>query len=235
MIGKVRVVQREMPEHRCVKVLVANSKGGCGKSTLSTNLSAAFARKGLATTLVDCDIQQTSSFWLRQRDERLPAITGLNGTNVSSKPQLDWQNRIPRNTERVVVDSTGGITPALLDTFIHKVDVIVVPVMPSAIDIHATTEFIKMLFLNSTFRQKPRPLYVVGNRIDKKNRYFHQLNRFLSSLKLDAALLLPNDIAFLRCAEQGAGLSDLKPLKRFQSALDAFEELVERIESHEHR
>ena len=128
------------------RILVANSKGGCGKSTLSSNIAAAYAALGYATALVDCDPQQTASFWLSRRPGTLPPVYGVVGIDQPSRPLLDWLVRIPRGTERIVIDSPGGIANHRLNDLIDRVDVIVIPLLPSSIDIHATTEFIKEIF-----------------------------------------------------------------------------------------
>ncbi len=212
------------------RVLVANSKGGCGKSTISSNIAAALAARGFPTTLVDCDPQQTASFWLSRRPGTLPPIYGVIGVDQPSRPMLDWLVRIPRGTERLIIDSPGGISSHRLNDLIERVDVIVIPLLPSSIDIHATTEFIKEIYLSPSFRNSNRQLLVVGNRVDKRNKYFHQLNRFLRRLRLEDVIHFPDSYIFLRCIDEGMGVMDLNPSYRYDEARKAVVTLVDKTE-----
>ena len=232
MTSEVRVYQREDLSQPCKRVLIANSKGGSGKSTLATNLAAAFARKEYETTLVDCDPQETSLFWLNQRSGENPLIYGMSGAPQPSRPTLDWFLRVPRTTERLVIDSPGGIDSARLTSMVDKVDLILVPLLPSAIDIHATTEFIKNIFLTGSFRNSGKQIFVVGNRVHRRNKYFHQLNRFLRALNISDIIHLPDSYVFLRCADEGLGVIDLEPTNpRIRREFRAVEHLVETVET----
>ena len=231
MPSEVRVYQREENARPCKRVLIANSKGGSGKSTVATNLSAAFARKGYETTLVDCDPQETSLFWLNQRSGEQPVIYGMSGSPQPSRPTLDWFLRVPRTTERLVIDSPGGIDTARLTSMVDKVDLILIPLLPSAIDIHATTEFIKNIFLTGSFRNSGKKIYVVGNRINKRNKYLHQLNRFLRALKISETIHLPDSYVFLRCADEGLGVADLEVNSRNRLEVRAMTNLVDLVEA----
>lgn len=229
MSDQVRIYTRP-PAPPPRRILVANSKGGCGKSTISSNISAAYAARGYATALVDCDPQQTASFWLSRRPGDLPPVYGVVGIDQPSRPLLDWLVRIPRGTERIVIDSPGGIASHRLNDLIERVDVIVIPLLPSAIDIHATTEFIKEIYLSSSFRNSNRKLFVVGNRVDRRNKYFHQLNRFLRRLGIDDVMHIPDSYVFLRCIDEGMGVIDIPPSHRYDAAQKAVAELVNKTE-----
>lgn len=231
MTPEVRVYKREEVTQRCKRVLVANSKGGSGKSTVATNLAAAFARREYETTLVDCDPQETSLFWLNQRSGEQPLIYGMSGAPQPSRPTLDWFLRVPRNTERLVIDSPSGIDSARLASMVDKVDLILVPLLPSAIDIHASTEFIKNIFLSGAYRNTDKQIFVVGNRVHRRNKYFHQLNRFLRELKISDIIHLPDSYVFLRCADEGMGILDLDPNPRIRREQKAAEHLIETVEA----
>jgi|TARA_B110000483_G_scaffold243659_2_gene335009 chromosome partitioning protein len=231
MTPEVRVYKREEVTQPCKRVLVANSKGGSGKSTVATNLAAAFARREYETTLVDCDPQETSLFWLNQRSGEQPLIYGMSGAPQPSRPTLDWFLRVPRNTERLVIDSASGIDSARLASMVDKVDLILVPLLPSAIDIHASTEFIKNIFLSGAYRNTDKQIFVVGNRVHRRNKYFHQLNRFLRELKISDIIHLPDSYVFLRCADEGMGILDLDPNPRIRREQKAAEHLIETVEA----
>ncbi len=231
MTSEVRIYQREEVSKPCKRVLIANSKGGSGKSTVATNLAAAFARREYETTLVDCDPQETSLFWLNQRSGKQPIIHGMSGAPQPSRTTLDWFLRVPRTTERLVIDSPGGIDVARLASMIDKVDLILVPLLPSTIDIHATTEFIKNIFLSGAYRNTDKKIFVVGIRVHRRNKYFHQLNRFLRASKISEIIHLPDSYVFLRCADEGLGVVDLDPNSRIRREQQAVENLVETVEA----
>ncbi len=229
MSDQVRVYIRP-PAPPMRRILVTNSKGGCGKSTLSSNIASAFANQGHVTALVDCDPQQTGSFWLSRRPGDLATIHGVVGIDQPSRPMLDWLVRIPRGTERLVIDSPGGIASHRLNDLIERVDVIVIPLLPSSIDIHATTEFIKEIYLTTSFRNSNRRLIVVGNRVDKRNKYFHQLNRILRRLELEDVVHIPDSYIFLRCIDEGIGVMDIPPSPRYAEAQNAVTDLIRKME-----
>ncbi len=230
MTSEVRVYQREQLSAPCRRILVANAKGGSGKSTVSTNLAAALARMGYETALVDADPQQTSTFWMNQRTAEYPVVFGVNGAPQSGRSTLDWMLRVPRTMERVVIDSPGGIEPIRLGELIERVDIIVIPLLPSAIDIHATTEFIKNIFLSGAYRNRGKEIVVVGNRVNRRNKYFHALNRSLNALKISDIIHLPDSYVFLRCVDEGMGVIDLERKPHNKEVMDAVSHLVQRVE-----
>ena len=93
------------------KVAVLNTKGGCGKTTLSTSLAGYYALKGFSTAILDMDPQGSSLRWLANRRDRKPAILGLNGAEKNGRVTRSFQLRVPPNVERLVVD-----TPAAIDS-----------------------------------------------------------------------------------------------------------------------
>lgn len=231
MSSEVRVYPRAGAEISSKKILVANAKGGSGKSTVSNNLAAALAKRGFETTLVDSDPQQSATFWLNQRTGEYPPIYSVVGAPQPSRPTLDWILRVPRTSERIVIDSPGGIDAIRLGELIERVDVILIPLRPSAIDIHSTTEFIKNIFLSGAYRHSGKQILVVGNRVNRRNKYFHQLNRFLKALQISDIIHIPDSYVFLRCADEGSGVMDLEITPRNRSAIEAVENLVNRVEA----
>ena len=200
MASEVRVRARVRPKNGQKFILVANSKGGCGKSTLATNLAAAYARLGFSTALVDADSQRSALTWLEMRPGECPPITGLSGCQQAGRPLLDWVLRVPPDTSRVVIDSPGGMRDHQLFDFIRKADDILVPVLPSAVDIRATTEYLKEIFISPEFRRSEKRLFVIGNRVEKRNKYFHQLRRFLKQMNSQNLIILPESyVVFAIC------------------------------------
>ena len=136
----LRVVPRTRSQH----ILIANSKGGCGKTTLATNLAAWFANRGRATALMDFDPQGSSAHWLKLRPQAATPISGISAyTRVGATETRSFHQRLPRGIERVVVDSPAGLSGTDLYHRIAEADLIVVPILPSPIDIHSATNFIR--------------------------------------------------------------------------------------------
>jgi len=140
-------------------VLVASSKGGVGKTTLSTNLAAHFANAGKRTVLVDADRQGSSRHWAEKRASMEHAVLPLDGT------RRDWDRRLPGDAEHVVVDAAAGAHGAELAHFLDVADAVVVPVLPSTIDIEATVPFLDTLAKHPRIRKGTLPVGLVGNRL----------------------------------------------------------------------
>ena len=230
MMSEVRVRTRIRPTNGRKFILVANSKGGSGKSTLATNLAAAYARLGFDTSLVDCDQQRSSLAWMEMRPAGTPPITAINGSSQSGIPQLDWALRVSPDTSRVIVDSPGGMRDQKLHDTLQKVDDILVPVLPSVIDIQATTEFLKEIYISPGFRASSKRVFVVGNKVEKRNKYFHRLNKFLQRMGEHEVMTLPDSYVFLRCADEGLGVADLNDSARYQPAKQSVLNIINEIE-----
>src|SRR6185369_1460309 len=118
------------------RIIVLNAKGGCGKTTLATNLASGYAIRGFKTALIDYDPQGSSMQWLRARPPGLPLIHGIAIHDASRVPLAGaWQLKVPRDTQRVVVDTPAGLRAMDLTGRLNGEDLLVVPIQPSAIDI----------------------------------------------------------------------------------------------------
>ena len=140
-------------------VLVASSKGGVGKTTLSTNLAAHFAVDGKHTVLVDADRQGSARHWAEKRASLEAAVLPLDGT------RKDWDRRLPADAQRVVIDAAAGAHGAELAHFLDVADAVVVPVLPSTIDIEATVPFLNTLAQHPRIRKGQLSVGLVGNRL----------------------------------------------------------------------
>lgn len=140
-------------------VLVASSKGGVGKTTLSTNLAAHFANDGKRTVLVDADRQGSSRHWAQKRAQLDSAVLPVDGTRA------DWGKRVPGDAQHVVVDAAAGAHASDLKHFLDVADAVVVPVLASRIDIEATVPFLDSLAKHHRVRKGELPVGLVGNRL----------------------------------------------------------------------
>ena len=193
------------------RILVLNPKGGCGKTTMATNLASYFAEQDLPTALLDFDPQGSSIRWLNLRPQSKPPIYGVhvasrkNNTGVTRA----FQMRVPPETECMIIDAPAGVTGNELRDLIGYVDTIIVPVLPSAIDIHAVTRFIEELLLFGKVRQKGLSVAVVANRVKKNTLTYKALERFLKTLKLPFVTTLRDTQNYVHAAERGIGIHEM--------------------------
>jgi chromosome partitioning protein len=194
-----------------IRVMVANAKGGCGKTTLATNLASYFANQH-QTALIDYDPQASAMDWLKVRSPYLPNIEGV-AAFKKHQPHLStrtWSLRVAANTSRVVIDTPAGLHGNVLSDMIQHADVLLIPVIPSAIDIRAATSFIRDVMLSRPYRINPRPLAVVANRVRKNTLIYAKLERFLNSLQIPFVTSLRDTQFYVRASEHGLGIVDLE-------------------------
>lgn len=140
-------------------VLVASSKGGVGKTTIATHLAAHAALDGHRTVLVDADPQHSSTRWAERRAELESAVLPLDGTRKS------WARHLPEDTQRVVIDAPAGATADSLEGFLEEAEALVVPVLPSTLDIDATVGFLNGIAKHPRVRRGQLRVGLVGNRL----------------------------------------------------------------------
>src|SRR6266511_6250356 len=127
--------------------LVINSKGGSGKTTITTNLASYFAANGVPTTVMDYDPQGSSMNWLRLRNQTGTRLYGANAAPQKGGRIRGVEMHVPADTQQLVIDAPAGASGLLLQEMLGRADCIVIPVAPSAIDIHATANFVRDLHL----------------------------------------------------------------------------------------
>ena len=193
-----------------LRVVVVNPKGGSGKTTIATNLLAAYARAERVVALIDRDRQGSAMRWLKQRSPDLPRIHGI-AAFADPPPNVtrSFAMRVPEDTERVVVDTAAALDRHELKDAVRQADKILVPVLPSDIDIHAATRCISDLLLHAKVPRGPRVLGVVANRVRRNTVTYHALMRFLDSLGVPVVAVIRDVQAYVRAAECGQGIVDL--------------------------
>jgi len=183
-------------------ILVLNSKGGCGKSTIATSLAAYYASRDERVTLVDYDRQASSLDWLQRRPENRPPITGVAGFNDGFRP-------VPRNTDVVVIDAPAGCHGRELTELVRHAETIVVPVLPSTIDIVASSKFIHELQEVGKVERREVKLAVVGNRVREVTLIAQELDDYLGKLKMPYVTKLREAQNYVRAYTRGLGIHEL--------------------------
>lgn len=208
-----------------ISILVANAKGGCGKTTLATNLATAFANQGLRTGLAEGDRQRSSLQWLKQRPPTAAPIESF-----------DWRSgpdeKLPKKLERLIIDAPAGVTSKTVLSLLQYADLIVMPVLPSIFDEGATRRFVKKVDELKPIRKGRKPLAIVGNRVRSNTRAAQHLDDFLGGLGHDVVTRFADRSVYQEAARQGLGVFDLTPSRRantgddWRPLLDLIEELA---------
>jgi len=192
------------------RIIVINTKGGCGKTTIATNLASYYASNGFVTALMDYDPQGSSTRWLKLRPRDKEEIHGINAhKRQSMQATRAWQTRVPSGTERLIIDAPAGIAGEALYSFVQQVDTILIPVLPSPIDIHSATAFIKDLLLIGKVRNLGVRVGVIANRTRKNTLVYQSLERFLVSLNLPFITTLRDTQHYVHAFERGIGIQEM--------------------------
>ncbi len=183
-------------------IVVANPKGGVGKSTLATNIAGWLARQGHAVMLGDVDRQQSARQWLALRPPQLPAISGW---DIDDEHVL----RPPKGTSHVVLDTPAGLHGKRLDAVLKIADKLLVPLQPSPFDIQATHAFVQGLKAHK--RADAIEMGLVGMRIKDHTHANQHLHEFVSTLPLPLVGDLRDTQNYVHLAARGLTLWDVAP------------------------
>lgn len=211
------------------RIVILNPKGGSGKSTVATNLAAYYAWKGNRVALMDMDPQGSSMRWLKIRPADLRPIHGIAAYETRMGVTRAFAMRAPPGTERLIVDTPAAVTGMQMPEIVRDASAIVVPVLPSDIDIHAASRCIADLLLVAKVHRSEKRLVIVANRARRYTKAYQSLMRFLQSMRIPVAAVLRDSQAYVRSAETGMGLHEMKGAL-LQDDLDSFRPLVDWLE-----
>lgn len=181
-------------------ILIANPKGGSGKTTLSTNIAGYLASRGQRVAILDLDRQKSATQWMANRPRNLPAIELM---------QSDVEKDAPLDT--LVIDSPAGLHGKNLEHALKLVHRVIVPIAPSAFDIQASRDFLEVLHHEKMVRKGKIFIGVVGMRMDPRTRAALTLEQFLKGLDLPVLAYLREAQAYVNAAFEGKTLFDLPP------------------------
>ena len=187
-------------------IVIANPKGGSGKSTLSTNVAGYFASLGHAVMLGDADVQQSSRLWLSLRPDTVNRIT-----TWEMQADLVLTAKPPRGTTHVVIDTPGGLDGWRFKEVLSRADKIMVPIMPSIFDMYAAQTFLTKL-REITFNTRTK-VGVVGMRVDERTLAANKLRQFMDTLDLPIVGYLRDTQHYLHLAAHGLSMFDITPSK----------------------
>lgn len=194
-----------------LRITVMNSKGGCGKTTVATSLASYCSARGYGTALFDFDRQASATRWLKARPN---GRTGIHGVAAFQPPSLgvtrSWQMRVPAHTRFLITDTPARISDSELDERVAEADIILIPVLPSSIDIHTTADFIRDLLLIGKARARGKRLGIIANRTRIRTKAMDKLERFLQSLDIPVIARVRDTQNYVRAAETGVGVHELE-------------------------
>ena len=196
------------------KILVANSKGGSGKSTLVVNMAAFLTSHENSVSIIDHDPQKSALSWLDRRPHYLPKIKGLALHELSGISNTKvWFDAVSDSTRYVIVDTQAGLREQSLERLMSRIDVIVIPVLPSRIDMIATADFISNLLRHNDFREAPKPIAVVANRVNANTIYYKNLKDFLNTLSIEFISTFSNRLLYIDSVNSGRGLFEMESVE----------------------
>ena len=199
-----------VPGHRDLhKIVVLNPKGGCGKSTLAVNLSGYLASRGNSVAIMDFDPQGSSMRWLKSRPGNSAPIHGIAAFDVRSSTTRSWQLRVPNNIRYLVVDSPASVPAENLAELTSGAHAILIPILPSDIDVHAASQLMKDLLLIAKVSRRMGRIGVVANRVRENTLAYRKLMRFLNSLSISLVGVLRDSQHYVHSAEQGLSIHEM--------------------------
>lgn len=205
------------------KIMILNSKGGCGKSTIATNLASYYASyEGKKVVLVDFDPQGSGLDWLKARSPKLPEIKGINAVKEVV--------RFPRDTDIVIMDAPARVEGRELANLVKRVETIIIPVLPSPIDIRAAANFIRELLTNGKVSRKETKVAVIANRVRENTLSYHALYAFLKGLKIPFVTTLRDTQNYIHAEDQGVGIFEMAPSRVWQD-LEQWDPLIKWLRS----
>jgi len=202
-------------------ILIVNPKGGCGKTTIATNLATYYAVWDTSIALVDLDPQQSAMDWVRVRPESENKIQGFNGLIGKIYPEEE--------TQRVIYDCPARTDSKKVAKLIELMDVVIIPVMPSAIDMRVAAQFVASILGEIRKTNSKAVLGVVANRTQKNYASYKALAKFLKALDVPFVGALRNSQNYIKAADSGVGIFEM-PISDVKSDMKEWEPIINWVE-----
>jgi len=179
-----------------------NPKGGCGKSTIATNLSSWYATRGQQVALADFDPQSSSLDWLELRPQDAPPVAGVRAFE-------DGLRAVPRNADVTIIDAPARSHGRELTELLRRAETVLIPVLPSSIDMRAASKFIAELQELGRVARRQAKIAVVANRIKENTLSFDELDAYLRRLGVPYVATLRDAQNYVRAYGRGLGVFEL--------------------------
>jgi len=205
--------------------LVLNPKGGAGKTTVAINLASYFASTGIPATVMDYDPQGSSLNWLRLRPLDAPKIHGANAAPSKFGQLRSFEMYVPPETRHLIIDPPAGASGVLLHELLDRANAILIPLVPSVIDLHATGNFLRELMAMGRMKTGNIRVAVVANKVRRTMPSYAPLQQLLDSLGLKLLARLIDSDVYMKAAESGAGIFEMNAVasaecKQFQPIVE---------------
>ena len=211
------------------RIVVMNPKGGSGKTTITINLASYFASRQQSPVLMDFDPQGSSLRWVKKRQPTQPPIHVIAAFEKDSRTTRAFQLRVPDTATHVIVDTPAAVESRAMPDITKDADKILVPVLPSDIDIHACSRCIRDLLLVAKIRREDNRIGVIANRIRRNTLTYQTLIRFLQTLGIPIVATIRDSQNYVRAAELGIGVHEMKSYVAAED-VEQWEPLVEWLE-----
>jgi chromosome partitioning protein len=208
-------------------ILVMNPKGGCGKSTIATNIAAYFANAGKKVALADYDPQGSSLDWIKRRPADRPAIDGLCAHEEGLR-------HLARNSDIVVSDAPARSHGTELTNLVRHAETIVIPVMASPIDMQAVSRFVDEIKHVGKVERHQVKMALVANRVKENTKIFDELDEFLENQRVPYVAVLREAQNYIRAYARGLGIFELPEYLAWPD-LETWDPLIEWLESRRSR
>jgi chromosome partitioning protein len=194
-------------------IMLMNAKGGCGKTTIATNLATWYADEGKRVALADFDPQQSTIDWLDARKgyDGIPEIQGINAVTEAVRPAP--------GTDLLIMDAPAGVHGASINKMLLRVDTLILPVLPSPIDMRACNRFLSELLASGRVSKNQTRIGIVANRAKEYTRIYHDLETYLGHLKIPFITHLRESQNYIRSAERGLAIFELAPAQVYQDVI----------------
>lgn len=194
-------------------IMLMNAKGGCGKTTIATNLATWYADEGMQVALADYDTQRSSLDWLEARKsyEGVPEIEAIDATSGPVRPA--------HGTDLLMMDVPAGIHGKAINKMLLRVDTLILPVLPSPIDMRACNRFLSELLESGRVSKHQTRIGIVANRVREQTLVYHDLEAYLGHLKIPFITHFRESQNYIRAAEEGLAIFELAPSQVYKDVI----------------